>query len=496
MRGLHVKALLRACSVITLLIGVLLFGGCIRTRPAQPEIVVPPSWSSAGPDTVQIATGDLSQWWKRLGDSVLSDLIAQALNSNTSLRIARANLRQARAERNLAAANRFPTVTGSVTGSASASNSAGGSAGNVFSAELDASWEPDVFGAKRLALRAANADASATGADLQSTQISLAAEVASDYVDLRSFQTRIEIAQRNESSQAETLQLTEWRAQAGLVSSIDVEQARSNLQQTRASIPTLETSAAQSKHQLSILLALSPGALNRRLASIAPIPSGPDTLTVGIPAETLRQRPDVRAAEQRIVAETARLWQKDAARYPSFSLSGSFVLEQLLGGTPVGALNGGTLTSLTAGTNTTESALGGITQTLFDRGRIRQQIEIQNAVQEQAVIFYESTVLTALKDVENALVSFRNSRKRLEALNQASEAARNAAKLAQNRYTAGLIDFQTVLDTQRTALIIEDSVAQTQADRTTALIQLYKALGGGWQAAGTALPPGKSGNQS
>jgi outer membrane protein TolC len=217
---------------------------------------------------------------------------------------------------------------------------------------------------------------------------------------------------------------------------------------------------------------------------------------VGIPAETLRQRPDVRAAEQKIVAETARLWQKDAARYPTFSLSGSFILEQLLGGTALGVVTGSTFTSLTANTTATGSGLGSITQTFFDRGRIRQQIEIQNAVQEQAVISYESTVLTALKDVENALVSFQNSRQRLQALNQASEAARNAAQLAHNRYSAGLIDFQTVLDTERTALTIEDSVAQTQADRTTALIQLYKALGGGWQADATIVNPGKQGNQT
>jgi multidrug efflux system outer membrane protein len=490
------RTMLRTMFLVALLASALLCSGCVRTRPAQPEIVAPPSWSAAGPDTVQSPTGDLSQWWTRLGDPVLSDLIAQALKKNTSLRTARANLRGARAERNLAAANRFPTVPGTVSGSGSKSNSAGGSTGNAVSAELDASWDPDVFGAKRQALRAADADLATSAADLQSTQVALIAEVATDYVDLRSYQTRLEIARQNEASQAETLQLTEWRAQAGLVSSIDVDQARSNLEQTRATIPTLETSAAQTKHELSVLLGLSPGALNPQLATTGPIPSAPDTLTVGIPAETLRQRPDVRAAEEKIVAETARLWQKDAARYPTFSLSGSFILEQLLGGTALGVVTGSTYTSLTASTTTSESGLGSITQTFFDRGRIRQQIEVQNAVQEQAVISYESTVLTALKDVENALVSFQNSRQRLEALNQASDAARNAAQLAHNRYSAGLIDFQTVLDTERTALTIEDSVAQTQTDRTIALIQLYKALGGGWQADATIVTPGKQGNQT
>ena len=493
---LRARTLPRTAVVTVLLTSAVLLGGCARIRPAQPEIVALTSWSAAGPDTVQSPTGDLSQWWTRLGDPVLSDLIAQALNKNTSLRTAQANLREARAERNYAAANRFPTITGTASGSGSQSNSPGGSGENVFSAELDASWDPDVFGAKRQALRAADADLATSAADLQTVQVSLIAELATDYVDLRSYQTRLEIARRNQASQAETLQLTEWRAQAGLVSSIDVEQARSNLEQTRAAIPTLETSSAQSKHELSVLLGLTPGELNPQLATTAPIPSAPDTLMVGIPAETLRQRPDVRAAEQKIVAETARLWQKNAARYPTFSLSGSFILEQLLGGTALGVVTGSTFTSLTADTTATGSGLGSITQTFFDRGRIRQQIEIQNAVQEQAVISYESTVLTALKDVENALVSFQNSRQRLQALNQASEAARNAARLAQNRYSAGLIDFQTVLDTERTALTIEDSVAQTQADRTTSLIQLYKALGGGWQADVTVVTARKRGNQT
>ena len=493
---LRARTLPRTAVVTVLLTSAVLLGGCARIRPAQPEIVALTSWSAAGPDTVQSPTGDLSQWWTRLGDPVLSDLIAQALNKNTSLRTAQANLREARAERNYAAANRFPTITGTASGSGSVSNSPGGSGENVFSAALDASWDPDVFGAKRQALRAADADLATSAADLQTVQVSLIAELATDYVDLRSYQTRLEIARRNQASQAETLQLTEWRAQAGLVSSIDVEQARSNLEQTRAAIPTLETSSAQSKHELSVLLGLTPGELNPQLATTAPIPSAPDTLMVGIPAETLRQRPDVRAAEQKIVAETARLWQKNAARYPTFSLSGSFILEQLLGGTALGVVTGSTFTSLTADTTATGSGLGSITQTFFDRGRIRQQIEIQNAVQEQAVISYESTVLTALKDVENALVSFQNSRQRLQALNQASEAARNAARLAQNRYSAGLIDFQTVLDTERTALTIEDSVAQTQADRTTSLIQLYKALGGGWQADVTVVTARKQGNQT
>jgi NodT family efflux transporter outer membrane factor (OMF) lipoprotein len=490
--------LVRVAAFFGTLPGILFLSGCVApTRVAKPAITPPPSWNSAGAEAGQSPSGDLSEWWKQFGDHDLSDLIGRALKNNTSLRSARARLREARAQRNLAAANLRPSLTASPSSTGEKSSPANAST-NVFSAALDASWEPDVFGSGHSSLRAATADLATSVGDLENTQVSLVAEVASDYVALRSYQARLEIENRNEASQSQTLQLTQWRAQAGLVSSIDVEQARSNLEQTRASIPSLETSAAESEHRLSILLGLNPGALQQQLAATAPIPSVPDTVAVGIPADTLRQRPDVRAAEQKIVAETARLRVQEAARYPSFSLSGSFGIEQLLTGTSsAGVTAGSTVAALAGATTILASATGSITQTLFDGGRIRSQIESQNAVQEQAVVSYEATVLTALEDVENALVSLRKNRERLAALNQAAESARNAAVLAQNRYTAGLIDFQTVLDTERTALTIEDSVAQTQADRTTALIQLYKALGGGWSPATvTVSSSGTQGNRS
>jgi NodT family efflux transporter outer membrane factor (OMF) lipoprotein len=446
-------------------------------KAAVPNVPLPASWSSSGQGVVSKSPGDLSKWWQRLGDATLSGLVEQALKGSPDLRSAQSRLREARAQRNLAAANRFPTITASVSNSGTKAN--GTPASNLFDAEFDASWEPDVFGAKRRALEAASADARTSEEDLHNTQVSLVAEVALNYVDLRAFQSRLQIARQNETSQSETLQLTEWREQAGLVSSVDVEQARTNLEQTRADIPSLEASIAQSEHDLATLLGLTPGALKPQLAIAAPIPAASDEVAVGIPADTLRQRPDVREAEQKIIAEIARLRQAKDAQYPSFTLTGSLALEQVAGAS-LGFITGGASTLTMNGTSTVASFGGSVVQTLFDRGRIRQQIEIQSAVEEQAVIAYESTVLTALEEAENALVSFANNRERLASLNVAAGSARNAALLARNRYTAGLADFQTVLDTERTVLSIEDSVAQTQADRTSALIQLYKALGGGW----------------
>ena len=358
-----------------------------------------------------------------------------------------------------------------MTGSTSISLSkTGGTAADLYSASFDASWEPDVFGATRRAEEAAQADLEATGASLHDTQVSLTAEAAANYVELRGYQGRLKIARENLATQTETLELTSWRAEAGLTSSLDVEQARANREETRAQIPSLETGLAEAEHRLAILLGLTPAGLHNELETQAPIPSVPQQVAVGIPADTLRQRPDIRAAELTLAAETTRLGQAEAARYPSFNLSGSF-------GLSASALSFGALASSDA---VNRSLLTSLTAPIFDRGRIRQQIEIQNAVQEQALVSYETVVLTALKDVEDALVSLANSRLRQEALTPAAEAARNAALLARYRYTVGITDFQTVLDTERTVLSLEDSLVSTQADGTTALIQLYKALGGGW----------------
>jgi NodT family efflux transporter outer membrane factor (OMF) lipoprotein len=342
------------------------------------------------------------------------------------------------------------------------------------------SWDPDVSGAKRKATRAADAAYQASQSDLRNTQVSLAAEVALDYLQLRSYEVRLGIARRNEASQSETLQLVEWRNQAGLASSVEVEQARANRDQTRAQIPTLEASLAQAQHTLELLVGVEPGSLTAELARSSTIPSPPDELAIGIPADALRQRPDVRAAEQRVAEQNAQVAQQRAARYPTVSLAASLGW-QALGGV------------LTGGASTLRSLSSGFTQTVYDGGRIRQNIAIQSALQEQAVVNYESTVLKALKEVENAILAFAKNGERLAALSTAAEAARNAAQLAQNRYAAGLIDFQTVLDTQRTVLNLEDSVATTQADRTTAVVQLYQAMGGGWSEtpAGSATGKGK-----
>jgi NodT family efflux transporter outer membrane factor (OMF) lipoprotein len=454
----------------------LVLAGCAAVGPdyRAPTPDVPASWSRidavGNPVILAAAPGDLSQWWQRLNDPLLSELMDEALLASPDLRSAQASVRQARARRAVAAAERFPSVTASGTASRiqSSEETGSGAARNLFSAGFDASWELDVFGGVRRAIEAADANLESSRADLDDTQVSLVAEVALNYVDVRAFQIRLGIARDNLASQSETLQLTDWRSQAGLVSSQDVEQARSNREQTRAQIPALETSLAEAEHALDILLGRVPGTLHARLAATGDLPAVPDQIAVGIPADTLRQRPDVRAAERRLAAETARVGVAEAARYPSFNLSGSIGLEAL------------TLGALGNSSAAASSLFAGITGPIFDAGRLRAQVEIQDAVREQALVAYEQTVLVALQDVENALVALARNRERVEALENAVESVRNAAQLARQRYSAGLIDFQSVLDSERSVLLLEESLASARANGVQALIRLYKALGGGW----------------
>lgn len=470
-----------------LLLAALALAGCASLGPdyTQPETRTPAGWSRLDPATQPLmsadAPTDLGQWWKNLNDPLLTGLIDEALQSNLDLREAQSRLRQARAQRTVAVSARYPGVdaSGSASRSRSSEETGSGTTRNHFSAGFDASWEIDVFGGTRRGVEAAEADLAASESSLQNARVSLAAEVASNYIELRALQARLGIARGNLVSQSETLQIAAWRAQAGLASSQDVAQARSNREQTRAQLPVLETSLAETGHTLDILLGRTPGTLHARLAETGPLPSVPEKIAVGIPADTLRQRPDVRAAERALAAETARVGVAEAARYPSFKLSGSIGLEAL----KLGALgNSGAAAS---------SLLAGITAPVFNAGRLRAQVEIQDAVREQAQVAYEKSVLSALQDVENALVALSRNHQRVEALSNAAASARVAAELARQRYNAGLIDFQSVLDTERTLLSSEDSLASARASHVQALIRLYKALGGGWSPEAVNSQAGK-----
>ncbi len=460
-------------------LAVLLTACASLPDPAATEMPrdVPTQWSTGAARAGESAT-DLSAWWQRFDDPALADLITKALEANTSVQSAQAALRQSRALAEVARAGLSPSV--SVSGSAQRSRSDSSGTSNAFRASVGASWEPDLFGGNRAAANASETDAQASAASLASVQVSLAAEVASSYINLRGLQARLAIARSNLATQTETLQITRWRAQAGLVSSLDVEQAVSAAEQTQAQIPALQTSVAQTLNALAVLTGQAPGTLNTTLGDAAPIPPAPADLALAFPADTLRQRPDVRAAELKVRSAWSRVAVADAARYPSFSLSGSLGLSSL------------TLGSLTDSASLVRSLLASVSAPLFDGGAAQAQVRAQEAALDQARASYRDTVLTALQDVEDALVAIQGDSERLMRLQAAATAAANAELLARQRYESGLIDFATVLGTQRTLLSAQDSVAITQASLSANHVRLYRALGGGWtpdSASGAPIAP-------
>lgn len=453
---------LRAGAALALLSLLAACATAPRNDAASGFADLPANWTAG---QAAAPPSSLAAWWQGFDDPALAKLIEQALGANTDVQGALAALRQARAQRDVQAASLAPTL--GVSGSAQRSRS-GGQTRNQFQAGFDAGWEPDVFGANRSAVSAADADASASAASLGAVRISVAAEAASHFIALRGAQVRLGIARDNLASQFETLQIARWRNQAGLATSLEVEQARAAAEQTRATLPALQTTIDQALNALAVLTGQAPGALAGTLDGAGAIPLPGADLALAFPADTLRQRPDVRAAEWQVSAAAARLAQADAARYPSFSLGGSLGLSAL------------TLGSLTSSGAVVGALLGSVSMPLLDGGAAKARVAVQDAAIDAARIGYRAVVLAALQDVEDALVALRGHRERLATLQTAAEAAANAALLARQRYSSGLVDFQTVLETQRTLLAAQDGVASTTADLGSDHVRLYKALGGGW----------------
>lgn len=459
-----------SASPVTTLVAALLLAGCASLTPPAVDssagVNAPAQWNNAASAraATDLPADSLADWWQRFGDTELSRLVADALAANTDVASARAALRQARALRDVEQAQAGPRLDAS--GSAQRSRSNGASASNSFRAGFDASWEPDVFGGNRAGVAASEADVQASTASLGDVQVSVAAEVALAYLTLRGSEARLAIARDNLASQQDTAQIAQWRVQAGLATSIESEQARASVEQTRAQIPSLQKAIAQSRHQLALLTGRTIGEL--QLAASNEVPQPASDLALAFPADTLRQRADVRAAEARVSAAAQRIVQADAARYPSFSLSGSLGLQAL------------TLSGLTGGGAVASALLASVSLPIFDGGAAKAQTAAQQAAYDQAREAHRSAVLVALKDVEDALVALQRDRERLATLQQAAEAAGNAALLARQRYGSGLVDFQTVLETQRSQLSAQDSVAASRVDVATDHVRLYKALGGGW----------------
>ena len=452
-----------------------LLAGCAAVGPdyISPEISAPGQWHAelkAGLIRGSMDSDRMASWWTTLNDPTLTHLIQRAVIGNLDLKEAQSRVREARARRGISAAQGFPTldVKGSAVSSYSGEDTGSGDRRELYAAGFDANWELDVFGGVRRSVEAARADLEASREDYRDIMVSLLAEVALNYVEVRTFQTRLDVAEKNLETQTETYELTVFRFKAGLSSALDMEQAKYNLENTRSKIPTLRISLEGAKNRLAVLLGIHPGALHEDLSVKKPIPVPSLEIAVGVPAQVLRRRPDIRRAERELAAQTARVGVATAELYPKFSLMGSIGLE---------ALSFGDLFSTN---NRTDSIGPSVSWNIFDAGAIRKNIEVQNALQEQALLKYESAVLNALEDVENALVAYAQDQYRRQSLSQATQAAERAMDLALKQYASGIIDFQDTLEAQRSLLSFQDQLAESDGAVTSNLISLYKALGGGW----------------
>lgn len=433
-----------------------------------PERSVGAASGNPGPES-------LIRWWEQLNDPVLTRLIDAALEANPDLRAAQARVRQARALRAQAAAGLFPSISASTAAIRNRPAGVSTATGTLHDAGFDAAWEIDLFGGTQRGIEAADAVLETSRFNLEATRVSLSAEIALSHVDAIAFRRRLEIARANLASQTETLRIAEWRHQAGLAAVSDIDQARTAREQTRATLPDLESARAAALNRLAVLLGRNPGELADLMPQSAELPSLPAGVATGVPADVLRRRPDLRAAERTLAAETARVGQTLARRFPSLNLGASFGW-QAYGFGALGAA--GTLARAASGT---------LAVTLFDGGRLRSAVAAQSAVQEQALIAYERAVLAALEEVENALIAYAAGRERVDARQAAAEAARSAARLTRDLYEAGLTDFPRVLETGRTLLAAEDGLAQAEAAMRMSLIRIFKALGGGWEEPAPAL---------
>ena len=474
-----VDGLTRRMSAILTLTAyiVLALTGCAAVGPdyARVEPQMPDEWHAelqSGLTAGSLEFATLAYWWSTLNDAELDSLVARAVKGNLDLKNARARVREARALRGISKANLFPTLDAAASASKqrSSENSGTGTESKLYTADFDAGWELDVFGGVRRSVEAAQASLEATQEDLYNVLVSLLAEVALNYVEVRTFQGRLAVTEANIKTQQETYDLNQSRYQAGIIDELPVQQSLRILESSRSQIPSLKTGLEAAKNRLAVLLGEQPGKLHRELAAKRPIPELPKTVVIGIPAETLRHRPDIRRAERNLAAQTARIGVATADLYPKFRLFGTIGLESLSSG------------DFFEWASRTWSIGPGVSWKIFQGGAIRQNIEVQTARQEQALIQYEAAVLRAQEEVENILVAYAKEQLRRESLSKAATAAQRAALVAKDQYQAGLVDFNNVLDAQRSLLILQDVLHQSNGAVITNLVRLYKALGGGWKS--------------
>lgn len=467
----------RARRAATLLaLGGLLSACAANHGHWKSAVEVPSKWNSQTGGAGTLDAAAIRQWWKRFNDPVLDGLITQALTSSPDIKTALARITESRGERSVQLAGLLPSVTANTSDRIQRRDEQ--STGLVTRSEtynlsLDMAWELDLFGRRLQNLKAATKDVEQTIENYHAAQVALTADVAGAYITLRGTQAQLDAVRRNVETRSQTTEITRWKQEAAISDMLEVQQSVSTLEQVRASIPALEKTIAETKNQLAVLCGQTPGKLDRLLSRSRSLPRIPAKIATGIPAEALNNRPDVRAAMDGVLAAYHRKTAAELERLPTIDLSGSIGLE---------ALRTGTIFSPEAAARTLAGSLmASLAQPVFEGGRITANVRISESQAKQAAYSYESAVLTALSEVENALVAIRRTTERLALLHRAHEAASEASKLATLQYEIGEADLLTVLDVQRTQLSVEESQATTGADQLIAYVQLYKSLGGGWQ---------------
>jgi outer membrane protein, multidrug efflux system len=474
-------------------LGLLAAAGCmVGPDYKRPETKVPSTWDGqevVTPDTpskTNINPVELVDWWNAFNDPTLSSLVEKAISANLDVRLAEARIRQARAAMGVAGAPLWPQLNSSALYQRSQGSSEVGTGGgiatigglrNLWQAGLDSSWEVDIFGGRRRGLEAAGADLQAAVEDRRDVLVTLLGDVGNNYINLRGFQQQIDIARENLKAQKHNADIIQKRHDAGFVGGLDVANAKAQVATTAATIPVFESSARAAIYSLGVLLGREPAALEKDLAKQAPIPPTPLAIPVGLPSDLLRRRPDIRRAEAQVHAATARIGVATADLFPKFNLAGTF------------GFSASEAIRIDRWTSNFWSWGPTVTWPIFAGGRIYFNIKVQDALQEQALLTYEKTVLTALKDVETALVAYAKQQETRKSLSEAVVNNRKAVELAMILYLAGKSDFLNVLIAQRALFTTEDALAQSTRTVDTNLIALYKALGGGWEKA-PALPPG------
>ncbi len=457
-----------------LMAAILTITGCITVGPdyIKPTPSMPEYWQSSTDPALVPDKAAIYRWWTVFEDPMLTQLIGQAAKSNLDLKVAVARVNEARARLGVVSGRRIPSIdaTGDMSRQRGSENDAviGGTTFNRYTMGLDAGWEVDLFGRVRRSIEAATANLEAVQEDRTDVMVTMYAEVALTYLAVRTFQARLAAASGNIDSQKQVLALTRSRFKHGLATDLDVAQAERILGSSEAEVPPLRIELSRAINTIGVLLGRNPSTFFEELSTEKPIPLPPDKITVGIPADLLRQRPDIRRSERELAAQTARIGIAKADLYPRLSLSGTF------GPAAVDSKN-------FFESNSHAFSVGpAVRWNLFDGNRIRNRIKVEDARTEQALLRYEQTLLNALNETENVFTSYKEQRLRLGALERTLVAARRSVKLATDLYKEGLTDFQNVLDAQRALFAIENQLAEARGNTVAILVRLYKALGGGW----------------